>query len=103
MQTDHNVSSLSEFASNLKVDIENQMLLTEKKHGSMIHIAGYVKENNLFHPGFWFIRNVSGIDKNTGAYTGTSNQFQISEDFWNRDCPEHHLIEKFEKGILSNL
>jgi hypothetical protein len=92
------VSPLSKFANNLKVELEAHMLPEEKQNGSMVHIAGYIEENGLSHPEFWFVRNVTGIDPNTGEYTGTSPQFQVSEDFWSRDCPRYKMIEAFQKG-----
>jgi hypothetical protein len=91
-------SPLSKFASNLKNELETQMLLEEKQNGSMVHIAGYVEENGLYHPEFWFVRNIIGIDFHTGDYTDASPCFQITEDFWSRDCPKNNMIEAFELG-----
>ncbi len=98
-QSNLKVKSLSQFAHNLKNEIENKMVSLEKNNGSMIYIAGYVEENGLNHPEFWFVRNVAGINPETGEYTGISQQFQKSEDFWSRDCPQYRLIEAFEEGI----
>ena len=44
------------------------------------------------------MRNVQGIDATTGEYTGVVAQFHVSEDFWTRDCPQHHLMQAFQQG-----
>ena len=97
-QSSKHITSLSYFVSNLKNEIEQQMTAYEKNLGSMIHIAGYVKERNRSHPEFWFVRNVNGIDSKTGEYSGISSVFSLSEDFWARDCPKSNLIEAFQTG-----
>ncbi len=91
-------ASLSKFAHNLKSELETQMSPSEKENGSMIHIAGYVEAKRKSHPEFWFVRNVTGIDSHTGEYTGTSSRFQVTEDFWTRDCPKRKLMESFQTG-----
>lgn len=98
IQANSGILSLSAFANNLGRELEIQMSSAEKSNGSMVHIAGYVEEENEAHPEFWFVRNVTGINMNTGEYTGTSPQFQVTEDFWTRDCPENKMIEAFQKG-----
>jgi len=50
----------------------------------LIHIAGYAKDEVGSHPEMWFVRNFHGIDE-TGAYINRSDDFAMSEDFWNRD------------------
>jgi hypothetical protein len=97
-QANARISFLSEFAYNLGNELEAQMSPNEKASGSMIHIAGYVEEEGKFHPEFWFVRNVTGIDPHTGEYTGTSPHFQVTEDFWTRDCPKNKLMEAFQTG-----
>jgi len=92
------VSSVSDFASNLRGALELQLSSDEKNRGSFVHIAGYVEENSMSHPEFWFVRNVTGINNNTGAYNGFSSSFQVTEDFWTRDCPNNNLIETFQTG-----
>ena len=34
----------------------------------------------------------------TGDYEDIREEFQVSEDFWTRDCPKSNLIEAFESG-----
>jgi hypothetical protein len=97
-QANTGVSSVSEFAHNLGSELESQMSPGEKEGGSMMHIAGYVEENAMSHPEFWFIRNVAGIDPHTGEYTDISPNFHITEDFWTRDCPKNKLMEAFQTG-----
>lgn len=93
------VFSLSQFANNLKNELETKMVAQEKNNGSMIHIAGYVEESSLYHPELWFVRNVTGINPETGEYIGVSHQFQVSEDFWTRDCPKYKSMEAFKEGV----
>jgi len=90
------ISSLSDFAHNLGNELEARMSPEEKANGSMVHIAGYVGQEGGSHPEFWFVRNVTGIDPYTGEYTGTSPNFQVTEDFWTRDCPKNKLMEAFQ-------
>jgi len=97
-QANAGISSLSEFASNLGNELERQMSPNEKARGSMVHIAGYVEEDGKFHPEFWFVRNLTDIDPDTGEYTGTASHFQVTEDFWTRDCPRNKLMEAFQGG-----
>ena len=70
----------------------------EMHSGSFIHIAGYIEESGISHPEFWFVRNVTGIDSESGDYLGTSPDFSVSEDFWTRDCPINKMMEAFEIG-----
>jgi len=97
-QANARVSSLSVFAHNLGNELEAQMSPDEKAVGSMVHIAGYVEEESESHPEFWFVRNTTGINPHTGEYTGTSPHFQVTEDFWTRDCPKYKLMEVFQAG-----
>lgn len=78
--------NLNIFSHNLKTELEKTMTSDEKKGGSIIHIAGYVTENGLSHPEFWFVRNIHRIDQQTGYYKDIDDKFEISEDFWTRDC-----------------
>jgi hypothetical protein len=65
-------------------------LTTEGEAGKtslLLHIAGYAKDAAGTHPELWFVRNFDGIDGITGEYTGRSDTFAASEDFWTRDYP----------------
>ena len=90
--------SLATFAHALAKALESEMLSEEKKGGSMVHIAGYVQEKGLYHPEFYFVRNVHGIG-NSGEYTDIRSDFAVSEDFWTRDCPKSNLMEAFERDV----
>jgi hypothetical protein len=90
--------SLEAFARALGNSLQTEMTVEQKASGSLIHIAGYVKDNEAFHPEFWFVRNVYGIDKETGKYDDFRETFQISEDFWTRDWKENKLAQHFEQG-----
>ncbi|MCB0240596.1 MAG: hypothetical protein KDH08_18600 [Anaerolineae bacterium] len=96
-QADTGTSSLTEFARNLGKELTAQMTASEKEHGSIVHMAGYVFEGDQAHPEFWFIRNVTGVDAETGEYTGISPTFCVTEDFWTRDCPKYKLLESFQQ------
>jgi hypothetical protein len=90
--------SLRGFADVLAARLELDMSAAEKQRGSLIHIAGYVESLGVHHPEFYFVRNVGGIDPDTGEYVGIGNRFGAEEQFWTRDCPKSHLLEAFENG-----
>lgn len=82
--------TLAEFSEKLRGQLESDMTVEQKmNNGCLIHIAGYVKSEELVHPEFFFVRNIRGIDQTTGKYTDPSESFFISEDFWKRDAYEH--------------
>jgi len=91
--------SLGDFAHELKIRLEKQMWSEEKEKGSIAHIAGYVQNKGVFHPEFWFVRNVHDIDRNTGEYTRIGQRFKADEHFWRRDCPKSKLMRAFQRGI----
>ena len=92
--------SLKVFASLLGAALEREMRADEKRSGSMVHIAGYVKESGKAHPEFYFVRNFHQMDPVTGGYLDLKDQFSVSEDFWSRDCPRDNLISAFQsKGF----
>lgn len=88
--------TLKDFCYNLRNELQRLMQKEEKECGSMIHITGYVEEEGLFHPEFWFISNVHGIDPKTGEYRNIDENFAISEDFWKRDYLNNNLKETFQ-------
>ena len=88
---------LKTFSHNLKDTLQTTMTDEQKNGGSIIHIAGYVEENNISHPEFWFVRNVHGINPKTGEYEDIKNEFAISEDFWTRDYINQNLKDTFQK------
>ncbi|MFQ6100039.1 MAG: hypothetical protein ACE5OS_02235 [Anaerolineae bacterium] len=96
-QASVNGLTLSGFAHRLESELQSRMLPGEKDGGSMVHIAGYAKEGNTYHPEFWFISNVHAIDRKTGEYGGIDYNFKSSEDFWTRDCPENNLMKRFQE------
>lgn len=92
--------TLEIFSKKLKDELQTKMTPNEKKLGCLIHIAGYVEINNKSHPEFWFIRNIHGINSQTGEYENIDEVFEISEDFWTRDCPKGNLMEVFKNEKL---
>ncbi len=92
------VASLMDFAYALKQQIEKEMLPEEKAIGSMLHMSGYVEKNGEFHPEFWFLRNIHAIDDTTGEYNDIDDRFELTEDFWSRDCPKTNMMVTFENG-----
>lgn len=69
----------------LRTRLETEMFRPEKNGGCLIHLCGYVPATDGTHPELYFIRNITGIDPETGAYTGFTETFALSEDFWTRD------------------
>ena len=91
--------SLSAFARALGASLQAEMNAGQKASGSIVHIAGYARDAEGFHPEFWHVRNVYGIDQSTGEYRDLRDTFQVGEDFWTRDWQEHNLGQKFEQGV----
>lgn len=88
--------TLEQFSNNLRDELKACMTKQEKESGSIIHIAGYVEDNSVSHPEFWFVRNVHHLDQNTGEYQDIRDTFAISEDFWTRDYPNNNLKDTFQ-------
>lgn len=87
---------LKSFSHNLKDSLQAEMTESQKNSGSIIHIAGYVEEGGFSHPEFWFVRNVHKMDPKTGEYIEIDQNFEISEDFWNRDYKNPNLKNVFQ-------
>lgn len=90
--------SLENFSERLRVRLEREMNEGEKKSGCMVHISGFAAEKNVKHPEFWFIRNIYGIDQETGEYQEVRNQFIKSEDFWVKNSKDLGLLGWLENG-----
>jgi hypothetical protein len=97
-QQDSNCSTLKDFATALSQSFETEMLPVEKDGGSLVHLAGYVHENNEWHPEFWFVRNIYQMDSITGEYKDFRETFQVSEDLWTRDWHQNNLSHIFPQG-----
>jgi len=89
---------LEDFAEYLRKLLEVNMIPSEKQMGCMVHIAGYVKDNDKSHPEFWFIRNIHGIDQNTGEYTNIDSIFEKSEDFLSKFSSKTELVQWLNNG-----
>lgn len=76
--------TLAGFAEFLRDHLSKELTPDEHAMGTLVHIAGYVEEEGRAHPEFWFVRNIDGIDADTGEYI-VQERFDVSEDFWNRD------------------
>ena len=80
------VQSVGGLAEYLCERLESEMTADEKESPSLIHLAGFVDAAASRHAEFYFIRNITGLDPNTGAYLGASEHFAANEQFWSRDC-----------------
>jgi hypothetical protein len=90
--------SLKEFSESLRRSLEVNMLDEEKRMGCFIHICGYVQSDRDKIPEFWFIRNVHGINRETGEYEGIDGNFEISEDLYSKFNSTTTINEFFGKG-----
>jgi hypothetical protein len=80
-----NRPTLECFAHHLRQRFNSEMTVDERRLGSLIHIAGYATDSTREkHPEMWFVRNFDRINESTGAYRDPNDQFDVSEDFWNR-------------------
>lgn len=89
-------NTLYEFGKTLKKELQSKMKPDEKASGCIMHLSGYVEVSGKSHPEFYHIRNVHKINAKSGRYEDIDENFEISEDFWNRDCKEHNLMAKFK-------
>ncbi len=89
-----NAVDLEQFSEELRTALEQEMDFEQKESGSLIHVAGYVKKQEKYHPEFWFVRNVYHLDLSTGEYSDIRKEFTKSEDFWTRDNKSSDLFRK---------
>lgn len=82
--------TLPAFAEHLRARLSSELTDKERKHLTLIHIAGYVDEGAGAHPVLLFVRNVRGMNSD-GTYIGPgTKQCELSEDFWARDYPQNN-------------
>jgi hypothetical protein len=91
--------TLAGFADYLGHRLGDAATNEERNSGSLIHIAGYVVQDSGAHPEFFFVRNIEHIDR-TGEYVGRSPEYNVTEDFWNRDYPKRDTREALASGGL---
>jgi hypothetical protein len=83
---EHSASpSLPGFSDWLRGRLEREMTSTERDGGCLVHVAGFVRDSAGQRTEFYFVRNITGIDPNTGSYLGMGPTFAVTEDFWTRD------------------
>ena len=87
---------LEDFAEELRSSLETKMTTEQKASGSLIHIAGYKKNGERYHPEFWFVRNIYHMDLNSGEYYDIRNEFIKTEDFWTRDNLKGNIFNEFQ-------
>ena len=92
-----NVNTLHEFADTLRDAFQSEMTAQQKKHPTLVHIAGYVDDSNQYHPELWFVRNAWNMSPQ-GEYIDIREEFQVSEDLWSRDFLKFNLTSLFENG-----
>jgi hypothetical protein len=78
--------TLEGFADCLRKALDCEMEAWEKQDPTLVHIAGYSRIGDGFRPEMHFVRNATGIDKDTGAYSGISDTFQTDEQYWQSYC-----------------
>jgi hypothetical protein len=62
------------------------MLAHQKTGLSLIHVAGYERDDRGFHPEFYSVTNATTIDPQSYNYVGFRDSFTANEDFWSRNC-----------------
>jgi hypothetical protein len=83
-----NDATLLGFCETLRETLSNEMTREEKRSATLIHVAGYVDGGEGSHPEMHFVRNAATIDPVSGDYSGMSDDFTRTEDFWERDYPQ---------------
>jgi len=74
-------TQLGGFAESLRGALQKQMRPEERKQGCFVHLAGYAADGQQYHPEFWYISNIHGIEKN-GKYSVPDADFKADEEFW---------------------
>ena len=90
--------TLAGFADYLGHRLGDEATNEERSSGSLIHIAGYVVQDSAAHPEFFFVRNIEHINGQTGEYVGRSPDYDVTEDFWNRDYLQGATREALASG-----
>lgn len=75
----HDAVSLEEFAHRLGAQLDTDMPRTISDRRLGMHIAGYMTQDDVTIPSFWFVRNIQHLDT-AGRYHGVSDKFQVSEE-----------------------
>lgn len=75
----HHISSLEEFAHRLGAQLDTNIPRTISDRRLGMHIAGYMTQDDVTIPSFWFVRNIQHLDT-AARYHGVSNKFQVSEE-----------------------
>jgi hypothetical protein len=78
--------TIAGFADCLRLALDCEMRADQKSSLSLIHLAGYERDERGFHPEFYSVTNATTLDPNTGNYIGIRDAFTAIEDFWSRDC-----------------
>lgn len=89
--------TLAGFGEHLRERLRTEMSREESSAGSIVHLAGYTSDEHGVHPEMIFIRNIEGINDQTGDYLNPTSDFQLSEDFWHRD----YLTQATKKSLVS--
>ena len=76
------------FAEHLKLRLESDLSDAQKTGANLYQIVGYVEDDDGIHPALHFVRNAWSMNTATGAYEDIRPEFQVSEDFWQRDYPK---------------
>jgi hypothetical protein len=90
--------TLQNLADCLRKAFDIEMTKEDKEEPTLVHIAGYTVDAGSVRPELYFVRNASSIDQVGGGYTGVSNTFQATEDFWSRDRPYLESTTGFPRG-----
>jgi hypothetical protein len=90
--------SLKGFAYYLRDRLDSDLTGQQKTYATLIHIVGYVSDDEGTHPEFYFVRNAGSINQHTGEYAQILDAFQVTEDFWTRDYQLAEVQATFAAG-----
>ena len=76
----HTTTTIEEFGTQLRQELNGQMREYEFNHVTIIHICGYQVENHNSYLQHWHLSN-SGLNKETGLYDPTKQEFHLLNDF----------------------
>jgi len=80
------IYSLEQLAHVLGTALEKGLVGKQRSQFLGFHLAGYVKQDGLTCPTFWFVRNFEHLDTTTFKYHGILAHFRVSEEILG-----HHL------------
>jgi hypothetical protein len=93
--------TVARFAESLRQSLDYQMTPEEKRNGSIVHVAGYARDVDGWHPEAYILSNIQDLDADTGDYLPPMQTFlPLEEKFWATTSATAEGREAFEAGAI---